>query len=54
MNPMKVLSKAAKIGGIALASAFVVYQWNLDMKLIGWVYLRVNEFHARKPRDIQF
>ena len=51
---MKVLKTAAKIGGIALVSAFVVYQWNLDMKLIGWVYLRVNEFHALKPRDIQF
>ena len=51
---MKVLKTDAKIGGIALVSAFVVYQWNLDMKLIGWVYLRVNEFHDRKVRDIQF
>ncbi len=33
---------------------FTVYMLNLDMKLIGWLYTVLNDFHDRKPRDIQF
>ena len=51
---MKLLKKLLKILLIALGGLYTVYQFNLDMKLIGWVYLRVNEFHSRKVRDIQF
>jgi len=51
---MKLLKKLLQILLIALAGLYTVYQFNLDMKLIGWLYLRVNEFHARKVRDIQF
>ena len=54
MNHVNVLKTTAKIGAIAVGALYTVYQFNLDMKLIGWVYLRVNEFHARKVRDIQF
>jgi hypothetical protein len=54
MNPVNVLKTTAKIGAITLGALYTVYQFNLDMRLIGWVYLRVNEFHARKVRDIQF
>ena len=50
---MKLLKKLLQILLIALAGLYTVYQFNLDMKLIGWLYLRVNEFHARKVRDIQ-
>ena len=51
---MKLLKKLLKLLLIALAGLYTVYQWNLDMKLIGWVYLVVNEFHTRKVGDIQF
>lgn len=33
---------------------FTVYMLNLDMKVVGWVYTVLNDFHDRKPRDIQF
>ena len=51
---MKLVKKMTTILAITVFTLFTVYQLNLDMKLIGWVYLRVNEFHARKVRDIQF
>lgn len=51
---MKLMKKLTTILMITVCTLFTVYQFNLDMKLIGWVYLRVNEFHARKVRDIQF
>ena len=54
MNPMKVLSTAAKIGGITLASLFVVYFWNLDQKVLGWAYKQVNTMFDRKEVDIKF
>ena len=33
---------------------FVVYFWNLDQKLLGWVYKQVNTIFDRKPVDIKF
>ena len=51
---MKLVKKMTTILAITVFTLFTVYQFNLDMKLIGWVYLRVNEFLARKVRDIQF
>ena len=51
---MKLVKKLMTLFMITIFTLFTVYQFNLDMKLIGWLYLRVNEFHARKVRDIQF
>ena len=50
----RVLGVLAKITAITLPILFVIYMWNLDMKLMGLVYEVLNKFHDRKPRDIQF
>ena len=39
---------------IAVGVLFVVYFWNLDQKLLGWCYKRVNEIFDRKKVDIVF
>ena len=39
---------------IAVVVLFVVYFWNLDQKLLGWAYKRVNEIFDRKKVDIKF
>ena len=33
---------------------FTIYFLNLDMKLVGWLYVVLNKFHDRKVRDVQF
>ena len=54
MNPMKILKTTAKVGCISVGALFVVYQFNLDMKLVGWLYHVLNAFHAHKPKDFEF
>lgn len=39
---------------VAVVVLFVVYFWNLDQKLLGWAYQRVNEIFDRKKQDIKF
>ena len=39
---------------ISVAALIVVYFWNLDQKLLGWVYKQVNTIFDRKPVDIKF
>lgn len=46
--------KVVKILIIAVCVLFVVYFWNLDMKLMGWLYKKVNILFDRKETDIQF
>lgn len=48
------LWKIVKILAIAVGVLFVVYFWNLDMKLMGWAYKKVNAIFDRKQHDIQF
>lgn len=43
-----------KVLVITVAALFVVYFWNLDQKLLGWVYKQVNTIFDRKPVDIKF
>ena len=50
----KLIKKLIKILVIAVAALFVVYFWNLDQKLLGWVYKQVNTIFDRKPVDIKF
>ena len=50
----KLVGKLLKVLGIAVAILFVVYFWNLDQKLLGWAYKRVNEVFDRKKVDIKF
>ena len=49
-----ILLKIVKILCIAVGVLFVVYFWNLDMKLMGWLYKEVNAIFDRKKHDIQF
>ncbi|MBP5273296.1 MAG: hypothetical protein ILO43_10090 [Clostridia bacterium] len=49
-----LLWKIATILCITVGVLFVVYFWNLDMKLMGWAYKKVNALFDRKKHDIQF
>ena len=55
---LKKILKILKVSLIALCSAlsvlFVVYFWNLDQKVMAWVYTQVNRIHDRKTVDIKF
>jgi hypothetical protein len=33
---------------------FVVYFWNLDQKLLSWMYVMVNRIFDRKKVDLKF
>ena len=50
----KVCKKAAKLSCMVVSVLFVVYFWNLDQKVLGWVYQQVNKMFDRKPVDIKF
>ena len=50
----KFFKKLIKVLVINVAALFVVYFWNLDQKLLGWVYKQVNTIFDRKPVDIKF
>lgn len=51
---LKILWKILKILLVAVVVLFVVYFWNLDQKLMGWVYTQVHRIHDRKSVDIKF
>ena len=50
----KFIKKLVKILVIAVAALFVAYFWNLDQKLLGWVYKQVNLIFDRKKVDLVF
>ena len=50
----KFFKNLIKVLVITVAALFVVYFWNLDPKLLGWVYKQVNTIFDRKPVDIKF
>ena len=50
----KFFKKLITVLVITVAALFVVYFWNLDQKLLGWVYKQVNTIFDRKPVDIKF
>ena len=55
MKPiLNVLWTVLKILFIVVAALFVVYFWNLDQKLMGWVYTQVHRIHDRKSVDVKF
>ena len=49
-----IILKIAVILSVALGALFVVYFWNLDQKLLGWAYKRVNEMFDQKKVDLVF
>ena len=51
---MKFVKKLCKILFSVVALLFVVYFWNLDQKLLGWAYKRVNEMFDQKKVDLVF
>ncbi|MEI3102172.1 MAG: hypothetical protein V8T45_10695 [Oscillospiraceae bacterium] len=50
----KFIKKLAVMLVVAVVALFVVYFWNLDQKLLGWVYKQVNLVFDRKPVDLVF
>ena len=50
----KFLKKLITVLAVTVGILFVVYFWNLDQKLLGWVYNQVNAIFDRKPVDIKF
>ena len=50
----KFFKKHIKVLVITVAALFVVYFWNLDQKLLGWVYKQVNLIFDRKKVDLVF
>ena len=50
----KFFKNLIKVLVITVVALFVVYFWNLDQKLLGWVYKQVNTIFDRKPVDIKF
>ncbi len=50
----KFLKKLLKVLVSVVAVLFVVYFWNLDQKLLGWLYKQVNTMFDRKKVDIVF
>lgn len=50
----KFIKKLVKILVIAVVALFVVYFWNLDQKLMGWLYKQVNMMFDRKKVDLVF
>ena len=48
------MKKLCKILFSVVTLLFVVYFWNLDQKLLGWAYKRVNEMFDQKKVDQVF
>ena len=50
----RILLKLCSILVTVIGVLFVVYFWNLDQKVMGWVYTQVNRIHDRTNVDIKF
>ena len=50
----KIISKIIAILTAIVGVLFVVYFWNLDQKLLGWVYKQGNLIFDRKKVDLVF
>lgn len=50
----KFFKKLFKALLVTIGVLFVVYFWNLDQKLMSWLYMRVNEIFDRKKVDMVF
>ncbi len=51
---LKIIFKICKILIIATGILFVIYFWNLDQKLMAWLYTQVNKIFDRKKADVRF
>lgn len=50
----KFLKKLFSVLLVSVVVLFVVYFWNLDQKLLGWLYKQVNTMFDRKKVDLLF
>lgn len=50
----KFIKKLLSILVVTVVVLFVVYFWNLDQKVLGWLYKQVNAMFDRKPVDQVF
>ena len=50
----KFLKKIFVVLLVTVTALFVVYFWNLDQKLLGWLYKQVNTMFDRKKVDLLF
>ena len=50
----KILKKLLSVLLVTVVVLFVVYFWNLDQKLLGWLYKQVNTMFDRKKVDLLF
>ena len=50
----KFLKKIFAVLLVTVIALFVVYFWNLDQKLLGWLYKQVNTMFDRKNVDLLF
>ena len=51
---IKIILTTIKVLAIVTGILFVVYFWNLDQKLMAWLYTQVNRIFDRKTADIKF
>ncbi len=49
-----IIGKIIKVLTIVTGVLFVIYFWNLDQKLMAWLYTIVNKIFDRKKADIRF
>jgi len=50
----KFLKKIFVVLLVTVIALFVVYFWNLDQKLLGWLYKQINTMFDRKKVDLLF
>lgn len=50
----KFLKKLFSVLLVSVVVLFVVYFWNLDQKVLGWLYKQVNTMFDRKKVDLLF
>ena len=51
---LRIIGKIIKVLTIITSVLFVIYFWNLDQKLMAWLYTIVNKIFDRKKADIRF
>ena len=51
---LKIFFKIIKVLTVVTGVLFVIYFWNLDQKLMAWLYTVVNKIFDKKKSDIRF
>ena len=54
MKGLKLCMRIVKIAAVLVGALFVIYFWNLDQKLMAWVYTQVNRIFDRKKENLNF